>query len=33
VQSLGSSVAILLFSLMAFVACIFIYKLPEAQEQ
>ena len=32
VQSLGNSVAILLFSLMAFVACIFIYKLPEAQE-
>ena len=33
VQSLGNSVAILLFSLMAFVACLFIYKLPEVQEQ
>ncbi len=33
VQTLGNAVAILLFSLLAFIACIFIYKLPEAQEQ
>lgn len=33
VQSLGNSVAILLFSLLAFIACIFIYKLPETQEK
>lgn len=33
VQTLGNAVAILLFSLLAFIACIFIYKLPEAQEK
>lgn len=33
VQTFGNAVAILLFSLLAFIACIFVYKLPEVQEE
>ena len=32
VQTLGNAVAIVLFLLPAFIACIFIYTLPETQE-
>lgn len=33
VQTFGNAAAVLFFSLLAFVACVFVYRLPEVQEQ